>query len=184
MSDSLMIASDESAVQNPNLELAHNIFLIENRIKINENADDMIKIVLDNIIADSMATFYPEVCLKFGQVVDEDKLKIMIEANKISVEDLEKKIVDATENSGDTEVLDAMFNKARFFSKVGDWTSSFAAYDDILKRVKLSTGKKIDATMEKARISFFLTDYKNVKLLINEAKKFIDLGGDWDRRNR
>jgi 26S proteasome regulatory subunit N7 len=77
-----------------------------------------------------------------------------------------------------------MFAKARFMSKVGDWTDSIAAYDEIFKRTKLSTGKKIDAAMEKARISLFLMDFKQLKLLIAEAKKYIDSGGDWDRRNR
>lgn len=77
-----------------------------------------------------------------------------------------------------------MFAKARFQSKVGNWTDAFAAYDEIFKRTKLSTGKKIDAAMEKARISLFLMDFKQLKLLIAEAKKYIDLGGDWDRRNR
>jgi hypothetical protein len=37
-----------------------------------------------------------------------------------------------------------MFAKARFLSSVGDWPESVNAYDDILKRPKLSTGKKID----------------------------------------
>jgi 26S proteasome regulatory subunit N7 len=77
-----------------------------------------------------------------------------------------------------------MFAKARFMSKVGNWTDSIAAYDEIFKRTKLSTGKKIDAAMEKARISLFLMDFKQLKLLIAEAKKYIDSGGDWDRRNR
>lgn len=77
-----------------------------------------------------------------------------------------------------------MFAKARFLSVVGSWADAFVAYDEILKKVKLSTGKKIDATMEKARICLFLMDFKQLKILIAEAKKFIDAGGDWDRRNR
>lgn len=77
-----------------------------------------------------------------------------------------------------------MFVKARHFSKVSDWTAAMSAYDDILKRQKLSSGKKIDATMEKARIAIFQLDFKQMKSLITESKKLIDLGGDWDRRNR
>jgi hypothetical protein len=71
-----------------------------------------------------------------------------------------------------------MFSKARFLSSVGDWTDSVTAYDDILKRPKLSTGKKIDATMEKARIALFLLDFKQMKVLITETKKYIDLGNN------
>jgi 26S proteasome regulatory subunit N7 len=82
------------------------------------------------------------------------------------------------------QVIDAQFAKARHFSRIGDWTSAFSSYDDILKRPKLSTGKKIDATMEKCRIAIFMMDFKLIKSLIEESKKLIEMGGDWDRRNR
>ena len=82
------------------------------------------------------------------------------------------------------QVIDGMFAKARHFSKVGSWSSAMSAYEDILNRPKLSSGKKIDATMEKARIAIFLLDFKLMKDLISDAKKLIDAGGDWDRRNR
>jgi len=179
-----MIASDENAKQNPNLELSNMILLIENKLKRNENIEEMKKKLIDSIIADSMASLYTHVCEKFSWLIDESSLKTMKDANIVSMTDLEKKIVDATENAGDTEVLEGMFAKARFSSSVGDWPESVSAYDDILKRPKLSTGKKIDATMEKARISLFLLDFKQMKVLITETKKYIDLGGDWDRRNR
>lgn len=52
-------------------------------------------------------------------------------------------------------MLDALFAKARHFSCIGSWEQSFEAYDEILKKEKTSSGKKIDATMEKTRISLF-----------------------------
>ena len=51
--------------------------------------------------------------------------------------------------------MDSLFAKARFHSKVGNWTEAVAIYDEILNKPKSSTGKKIDAIMEKARIAFF-----------------------------
>ena len=51
------------------------------------------------------------------------------------------------------EVLDAMFAKARYLSKIGSWESAYVAYDLILAKEKTSTGKKIDANMEKAKIA-------------------------------
>jgi hypothetical protein len=104
MSDSLMIASDENAKQNPNLELSNMIFLIENKIKRNESIDEMRKKLIDQIIEDSMASYYSQVCEKFSWSIDEDALKTMKDKNVLSMIDLEKKIVEATENAGDTEV--------------------------------------------------------------------------------
>jgi 26S proteasome regulatory subunit N7 len=82
------------------------------------------------------------------------------------------------------EVLDSLFAKARHYSKIGSWEESLFAYDVILKKEKTSTGKKIDATMEMARIELFRMNTPKLKDLITESKRLIELGGDWDRRNR
>lgn len=75
--------------------------------------------------------------------------------NEESLVGLDKKIADAVEIGGDVEVLDALFAKARFYSKTGAWTAAVTVYDEILAKPKSSTGKKIDSIMEKARIAFF-----------------------------
>lgn len=77
-----------------------------------------------------------------------------------------------------------MFKKARFFSKTGAFPQAIAAYDEILAKKKISTGKKIDAIIEKCRIYLFQSDLATLKTLLAEAKDLIDKGGDWDRRNR
>lgn len=48
-----------------------------------------------------------------------------------------------------------MFAKARQLSKIGSWVEALKAYDEILAKEKTGTGKKIDATMEKAKIALF-----------------------------
>ena len=105
MSDSLMVASDENVKQNPNLELAHQVFLLENKMKRSENADDLKKIIIDEILVESMAPLYAELCEKFGLHVDDAVLNQMVIANKASIVEFDRKIVDATENAGDTEVI-------------------------------------------------------------------------------
>lgn len=102
-----MIASDENAKQNPNLELAHKVFLIENKLKRSENTDELKGLVLEDVLADSMAAYYTELCEKFGWKVDEVILNKMISDNKSSVVELDRKILDATENAGDSEVTQA-----------------------------------------------------------------------------
>jgi hypothetical protein len=51
--------------------------------------------------------------------------------------------------------MDSLFSKARFFAKIGEWADSVKIYDEILAKPKSSTGKKLDALMDKARIAFF-----------------------------
>ena len=51
--------------------------------------------------------------------------------------------------------MDSLFEKARHFSCIGDVENAYIAYDVILTKEKTSTGKKIDATMEKSRLAFF-----------------------------
>lgn len=53
------------------------------------------------------------------------------------------------------QVLDCMFLKARALATTGDWSASDAAYDEIIKKEKASTGKMIDATMEKSKNALF-----------------------------
>lgn len=48
-----------------------------------------------------------------------------------------------------------MFAKARYLAKIGSWAEALAAFDEIIAKEKTSTGKKIDATMEKAKIALF-----------------------------
>lgn len=52
-------------------------------------------------------------------------------------------------------MLDSMFAKARYLAKIGSWKESWAAYEEILCKEKAGTSKKIDATMEKAKIALF-----------------------------
>lgn len=96
-----------------------------------------------------------------------------------------------------------MFAKARYLNKIGSWKEAITAYDEIMAKEKVGTSKKIDATMEKAKIALFnmvliylhiiiyevlklsiRQDTTQLKSFVAEAKKLNDSGGDWDRRNR
>ena len=52
-----------------------------------------------------------------------------------------------------------MFAKESYLAKIGSWTEALAAFDEIIAKEKTSTGKKIDATMKKAKISLFIMVY-------------------------
>lgn len=106
--------------------------------------------------------------------------------------------------------MDAQFAKARCYARIGDKEKAYEAFDEILQKEKVSTSKKIDATMDKARVAMFwmvrcwtfdqcairrcqcnlrlacllVQDTDMMKETITSATKLNDQGGDWDRRNR
>lgn len=147
--------------QIPNRNLTNKIFQVENKLKFNENTDDLKKIILEEILMDSMALLYTELCEKFGWDKDEDELNRIIVANKLSIEILDHKIVEA--GVDDNKVLDAMFAKSRFYSKVGDWYQAVTSYDVILNRSTLSHWQKTDAYTERDCVYSFLNQYKRLK---------------------
>jgi len=88
------------------------------------------------------------------------------------------------ERAGDMEILDAMFEKARLYSSIGDFPASLNTYDEIISKEKTGTNRKIDAWMSKSRIALFEVNMGTLKEYIAESKRLVELGGDWDRRNR
>merc|ERR1712176_30727 len=97
---------------------------------------------------------------------------------------LEEQVEEAKENAGDMEVLDARLEAARFAAKTLSKEVALEMYEKVLDLPKLSTGRKIDALMESARVASFHGDLKKNILVIEKASKLAQDGGDWDRRNR
>ena len=92
-------------------------------------------------------------------LLSDDDLTDMEAKHRSTVASLEAKIEQAKENSGDSEVLDARFELARFAAKSLTKAEALDAYDKILKTPKLSNGKSMDALMESARVACFYGDF-------------------------
>lgn len=117
-------------------------------------------------------------------VLTEAELTEMEAKHEKTIEELEKKVVDARDNAGDMEVLVARFEVARFSAKSMSKEAALEAYDKLLALPKLSTGKTIDATMESARVASFHGDSRKSEEFVEKAGMLSKDGGDWDRRNR
>ena len=76
----------------------------------------------------------------------------MKDANAAEIAALAAKKEDAEANQGDMEVLDALFDAAKYHARIGDKDGAYAACDVIVERPKISTGKRIDAVMLKIRV--------------------------------
>lgn len=140
--------------------------------------------IIAELKIDSMAPLFVQIAAKYGWTLDSDLIAEMRAQNEKSFQAIEVQYQEATEHGGDVEVLDAMLAKARLFTKIGNWSEALSAFDVIISRPKMTIGKKIDITMEKARIYLFTMEITKLKETITVAKKLNDLGGDWDRRNR
>ena len=149
-----------------------------------ERRDQLQREIVKVISDDSMSSIYSALCAKFGWEVDQTLASEMSECNATELDDINVKLEDAVKNAGDVEVIDGLFAKAKHHAKIGNWTDASALLDEVIGKKKCSTGKKIDATMEKAKMALFTMNSKELKEHVEEAKKLNDAGGDWDRRNR
>ena len=172
---------DENAVLNPNLHLAQELYEYETK---QSGLSSMPESIRNMIKEASMAPYYKALCTKFSWNFDEKFYSEMKEKNDRSFAAIEAKLSEAGERFGDMEILDAMFEKAKLYSEIGDFSASLQEYDNIINRKKTGTNRKIDAWMSKSRIALFELNTTSLKEYIAESKRLVDLGGDWDRRNR
>ena len=175
--------SDEEGSHFPNLELAQAEFEFEAHFKANNQ-----KASADNILGmireESMAPYYKTFCMKFSLDFDEQLFDEMRSQNEKNLASIETKLEDSIERGGDMEILDALFDKAKHFSSIGEFPLALKTYDEVIHREKTSTARKIDAWMAKGRIALFELNMISLKDCIVESKRLVDIGGDWDRRNR
>jgi 26S proteasome regulatory subunit N7 len=108
------------------------------------------------------------------------------ERNNKAWKELEKKLEEAKESAGDMEIMEARVAMARFAAKSLSEEQALEAFQQVLDLPKTSSGKKIDALMESARVASFYGDTSKADDLIDRAHKLASTGSgaDWDRRNR
>ena len=97
---------------------------------------------------------------------------------------LQERVIKASEEMGDMEVLSAKLTIARYCTKCLSKEEALKAYKEVLALPKLSTGKKLDALLEMSRVASFWGDTSSLSLYLTQASSIVEKGGDWDRRNR
>lgn len=206
-------ASGESAAKYPDMGLAQSIHALvmmkKNKISKDEhNYDTLLKQVMTKVIDEmenpslyshlvstlndggngedsAMVQKEEEVTSLNGIMLKTQKeLNEIKEKNEKIMKELELKVDDAKENSGDMEVLEARFNIAKFAAKSLSKEEALGAYEKVLALPKLSSGKIMDALMECSRIASFYSDLNKNNKLLQKISKMAAESGDWDRRNR
>ena len=67
-----------------------------------------------------MAPLYEEVCAELKWPIDKALLAKMQSKNQEKLEKLEETLKDTEENLGETEVRDALYDKAEYLCKIGE----------------------------------------------------------------
>ncbi len=99
------------------------------------------------------------------------------------IKKLDEKIAEAEEQLGDTEVRDAIFDKASFYKKVGQFEKAIEVFELALKK-SVGVSKRLEVQFTLLQIYLQQKDLKNIKASIDKCKKFLEEGGDWEGKNK
>jgi len=119
-----------------------------------------------------------------SNALTEDDLNKLSTHHESILSTLNDAVTKAKDEAGDMEVLHAYMDIARYSARTSTKDAALTAYEQVLSLPKLSSGKKLDAHLEMARVCSFWNDNKKLKEVLEGAQKAIANGGDWDRRNR
>lgn len=179
-------ALDADAELSKPMQIADSVFaltLSDDVVSSSEKADIQ-KQLMEDISARAMTPFYIKLCDKLGWTKDEALIAKLTAENEKELKDLDAKIEDATANLGQNEVMDFVIEKANMFARIGEHQDKVAeAYTEIPEKSS-SKGQKIDVVLHLIRVAFFHNDLPSVKKHLENAKRLVEGGGDWDRRNR
>jgi len=177
------ISDDEKIPKIPNLDVAQWKFFLKSHPNCKKTEEKLIA----EVKAKEMAPFYADMCAELEKTPDKKILSDLKAKNKAHLKKLDDKIEAAGQVEGDvsTDVRDAMIEKATYFSQIGDKEEALALYKKVLALEKnVTLGIRLDLTFAILRIGLFYNDRKLIIENVEKAKKMIDEGGDWDRRNR
>jgi len=175
------ITDEEKLPKIPNLDVAQWKFYLKSHPKCEKTQ----KAILKEIKEKAMAPFYAEMCAEFNQPPDQELMTELRKKNLDTLAEKDKKIAEAEEMEGETDVRDAFIEKANYLAQIGDKSEALAVYKKVFGFEKnVTLGVKLDITFALLRIGLFYNDRPLITENIEKAKKLIDEGGDWDRRNR
>jgi 26S proteasome regulatory subunit N7 len=161
----------------------YRFLLLSGAVDASEHSGIVSKLV-DAAIALDNSHVYSEAMSAFGFMGEDSVVEGMRSRNAAKLAKIEADIMDAKENLGEEEVRQAMFAKATALAESGDTSAAIAVFDEIEGQKKTTTGQKVDIAFSKLRIAFANDDLPLMTKTIEKAKGYVEVGGDWERRNR
>jgi len=139
--------------------------------------------LLELIKKREMAPLYTLVCEQLGWTTDEALLSSMRAANAAELAKLDARLAECQEQEGETEVREALLAKSDFKVRIGEKEAAITAIEETFGKT-VAMGLRLDLLLTKLRVGLFFDDLKLVKTTVERAKGLLELGGDWERRNR
>lgn len=96
---------------------------------------------------------------------------------------LEDQIKNAEENYGDTEVREAIMNKADFFAKHEEDDKAIKTYLQAYEK-SVGVSKRLEVYSILLRIYFKKNNLEEIKNYITRSKQLLEEGGDWENKNK
>lgn len=173
----------EEGSQQPQLVLAHKLFLLTHR-----DVEDIDKVrlrdeVFATVKADDMASLYDSLVLALELEMDETLLDSMRYRIEDEIRKLDDKIADAEENLGESEVREAHLAKSLYFIRIGDKEKALEQLK-VTESKTVAVGQKMDLVFYTLQIGFFHMDFNLISRSLEKAKNLFEEGGDWERKNR
>jgi len=110
-------------------------------------------------------------------------LESMEKDNEEELKNLDERLAEAEKQEGESEISDALKARANHLTRIGDKERAVAAQKLAIEKTP-GLGSRIDIALTLIRLGFFFGDNGLITENLPKAEKFIEEGGDWDRRNR
>ncbi len=138
--------------------------------------------ILELIFAQNMRPYYQMICDMLGWQFEQSRANEMDAINQKRLEELDAKIIDATENLGDIEVREALLAKCDFFARIGDADACIKFNLECSKKT-LAAGPKLDLCFQRIRVGIAFSNNDVAAKGLQDAYRLMK-EGDWERRNR
>lgn len=166
------------------IKLARKRFLLKSEIISAAKKEQYKKEILDTVCSQGLSEHYVAICSEFGWEVDQSQLEKFKAKTADELKTIEEKITDATENLGDTEVREALYEKAQFLCKIGVPKEERNKNYKIAEEKTIAIGHKLDMVFSQLIASIFDGDFVSMSSLIEKCKDLLEQGGDWERKNK
>lgn len=138
--------------------------------------------MMEQIEAEHMAPYYHYLVQRFNWVNDDKLVGRLEEENKKKLEELDSKTAEAEKNAGDSEVREAMWNKAEYLYRIGDKERAIVAYEACFAKT-VGSSSRIDVVLALIRMGLAFGDNVLLAAQVERAKLLVEAGGDWERKN-
>ncbi|KAK4699317.1 26S proteasome regulatory subunit N7, partial [Phenoliferia sp. Uapishka_3] len=176
-----------SPIAVPQLKLPQHAYILQ-QSSLASKHDEAREALIAGIKADEMGPYLatllstPSTAALLGPI-DPTLLPTLQKTNEDTLKSLADKLEDAEKNLGESEISEALKEKAYYLAKIGSLEEALAAYEVTLAKTA-GLGSKIDLRLSMIRLGFFHSVPSIIQENILKAQVLVDEGGDWDRRNR